>query len=210
VRDKYLTPLMGLDNISLRPASSSSASRKRVSGAGLTPAEQIAATTPIGRSRDHMVDGLAETVRAQSSPGLRSAEPATLPAAALKPRIGPRIALVGAIGLGVGVVLVLALRGSGPGSSPSDPASPPTVSATTVAADPTTALPATATASSAPISTSPSGSTATASASATASAVSAAGAPSKTATRTKATSSAKAPPVPAATDDGLWRDPTLR
>ena len=114
LRDKYLKPLLGLDKISLRPASSSSSNRKRITDPALTPTEQVAVTTPVGRARDGMVDGLAETVRAQSSPGVRSAEPATLPAAGLKPRLSPTVALIGAAALAGAVVLFVVLRDPSP------------------------------------------------------------------------------------------------
>jgi eukaryotic-like serine/threonine-protein kinase len=141
LRDKYLKPLLGLDKISLRPASSSSSSRKRADPA-LTPAEQLAATTPVGRLRE--VDGLAETVRAQSSPGVRSAEPATLPAAGLRPRLSPRLALIGAAALAGAVVLFVVLRNPGSNASPPAPApsaqaaggAPSGAATTSVAADP--------------------------------------------------------------------------
>jgi serine/threonine-protein kinase len=205
VRDRYLKPLVGLDNISLRPASSSSSTRKRVSGAGLTPAEQVAATTPIGRSRDHTVDGLAETVRAQSSPGLRSAEPATLPAAALKPRLGPRIAVVGGIGLALGVALVFALRGSSPPGAPGDPAAtsaPADAAAATTATSTTAVEPGSATASVEPASTGSLGPLATSTVSTSSSAAGSTGPGGKTVVKPKASASAKAPPV--STKLGIW------
>jgi serine/threonine protein kinase len=109
LRDKYLKPLLGVDRISLRPASSGSSGNRSGSGE-LTPAEQMAATTPLGRSRGRTVDGLAETVRAQSSPGVRTAEPSTLPAVGAKTPMIPKLAVGALLVLGGAAAMFVALR----------------------------------------------------------------------------------------------------
>lgn len=129
-REKYLAPLMALEEIGLRPASAPSSPERRSGATRRSGKSSRARVTPV-TDEESMADEFAETVRAES--GERAVAPSTLPSAKTTQMLGAKSTRVGlavaVAALALALVIGIVGRDDDPGALGADPTAAATDSA---------------------------------------------------------------------------------